>query len=916
MFERNKFLSVAVCMCMVLGISAGNFTRVSAEKANADGTYASQNNGAAANELKVVLNKKCKANTEIEFEASVSCDGDYELELVYKAEGRQNPVIEFTLDGKQMFAESERVEFSNNWVNGDKIRTDERGNEIAAEQILSEDAVKCTAINRTGMYEDPYTVSLEKGTHKVKMRVVQGEFELLEVLFKAPEQVSNYGEWLKERSVDTKCDKTVIIEGEAATLKSDKALIPLSDSASADVTPSNPIISKLNYIGGSNWSTVGESLTWEFECEKSGYYSLGFNYRQDTVINGVSYRHLRIDGETPFEEARRMKFKYGSDWQYFEYFDSDEPYLLYLEKGKHTLSLTVTAGELSEVYSGLSSVVADLGELYVDITMIVGETVDNYRSYELFNQIPNFNERLDENIKALNSLTETIETIQGESNGSLVSNIIGAIEILEQMRDNPYSAHRYKSSYYTSYTNLSATLGTLTDMPLDIDRIYLIGNGSSQLKTEASFSESVMFSLKRFFKTFTSDYTENDGDENGITLWVNWGRDQAQVLKALIREDFTANTGINVTVKVTNASIIQGILAGKGPDVMLNMSRTEPVNLAMRGALVDLSEFEDYGEVIKRFNSGATVPYEYKEGAYALPDTQNFYMLFARTDILEESGLEIPKTWDEFFRAVTVLQRSNLQASLPYTQITASTTVNVGVGGLTLYPTMLLQNGLSLYNNDLSASTLTESAQLKVFSDWCEWYTKYKIPTVMDFYNRFRIGSAPLGISNYTLITQLKATAPEIDGKWTVAVLPGTVREDGSVDYTSAGSGSGCAITKLSENPELAWEFLKWWTSADTQVKYSSNLESYIGPLGRVATSNLEAFDEIGWDGELLPAIKDQLAHTKETEEIPGGYYTARGIDQAFWNVVEQSRRPKDMLIEWGDIVNKEIARKQAEYAD
>lgn len=483
------------------------------------------------------------------------------------------------------------------------------------------------------------------------------------------------------------------------------------------------------------------------------------------------------------------------------------------------------------------------------------------------------------------------------------------------MRDNPYSAHKYKTAYYTAYTNLSATLGTLTNMPLDLDRILIIGNGSSKPDIETSFWGGIIFSAKRFFETFASDYGVTNQENNGdITLWVNWGRDQAQVLNALIREDFTAKTGIGVNVKVTNASIIQGILAGKGPDVMLHMSRAEPVNLAMRGALVDLNSFEDYNKIIKSFASDATKPYSYKGKTYALPDTQGFYMMFVRTDVLNEFGLEIPKTWDEFLDVSSMLQRNNLQVHLPYTQISASTTVNVGVGGLTLYPTMLMQNGLSLYNDSLTASTLTNSDQLKIFTEWCELYTKYRIPKVMDFYNRFRIGSAPIGISSYTLITQIKATCPEIEGRWTVATIPGTKRADGTIDYTSSGSGTGCAITKLSKNIDESWEFLKWWISVDAQTKYSNNLESYIGPLGRVATSNIEAFDEIGWDTDFLPAIKDQLNNTSEIEEIPGGYYTARGIDQAFWNVVEQNKKPKDMLIEWGEIVNREIERKQKEY--
>ena len=761
MSEKRKNFKTIVSMCLAVTMIGSISVFAVAEKT--DSQNAEFADYAVQSELSVDMDKDCYVGTKLHFEVTVPEADDYELALEYTAINRHNPIISFKLNGEYPIKEAERIEFSNNWKDGDSVRKDDKGNEIAAEQMLSEEKVSCVAMNKTGMYEKPYTFTLKEGINKIDIEVFQGEFSLSEISFNNPEETVDYKDWLGEQSVKDNSVKPICIEAEKATLKNDRALIPLSDSTSSFVSPANPVVKKLNYIGGSNWSTVGDTLTWDFNCEKSGYYKLGFVYKQDAVINGVSYRHLKIDGKTPFTQASRMKFKYTPSWKYVDYTDGKEPYLLYLDEGEHTLSLTVTAGELSEVYANLSDVVASLGDLYIDITMIVGETVDNYRSYELFNQIPDFNDRLGDNISQLEKLIEKIEKLQGESNGSLVSNIISAVEILEQMRDNPYSAHRYKSAYYTAYTNLSATLGTLTNMPLDLDRIFVIGNGSSEPDVKVPFFKGLAFSSKRFLTTFMSDYGTTDIEtEDGVTLWANWGRDQAQVLSALIREDFTAKQGIDVNIKITNASIIQGILAGKGPDVMLNMSRAEPINLAMRGALVDLSAFSDYDEVTKQFTKDSTVPYIYKGKTYALPDTQSFYMMFVRNDILDEFGLSIPKTWDEFLYVATTLQRNNLQAYLPYTQISSSTTVNVGVGGLTLYPTFLMQNGLSLYNEELSASTLTEAEQLKVFTDWCELYTKYKIPSVMDFYNRFRIGSAPIGISPYTLITQITAIASPV----------------------------------------------------------------------------------------------------------------------------------------------------------
>ena len=80
----------------------------------------------------------------------------------------------------------------------------------------------------------------------------------------------------------------------------------------------------------------------------------------------------------------------------------------------------------------------------------------------------------------------------------------------------------------------------------------------------------------------------------------------------------------------------------------LMMARTEPVNLGIRGALADLRQFDDFEEVLENFQKGAEVPYTYNGATYALPDTQNFMLMFYRTDVMEELGLEIPQTWDDF----------------------------------------------------------------------------------------------------------------------------------------------------------------------------------------------------------------------------------------------------------------------------
>ena len=120
-------------------------------------------------------------------------------------------------------------------------------------------------------------------------------------------------------------------------------------------------------------------------------------------------------------------------------------------------------------------------------------------------------------------------------------------------------------------------------------------------------------------------------------------------------------------------------------------------------------------------------------------------MLFYRTDILENLGLTIPKNWDEFLYTSAIIQRNNMNIYVPYTMITSSQTISTGIGSLNMFATLMGQKGLSLYNKELNATSLTGIEQISVFDFWTKFYTDYGYQKEADFYNRFRAGTMPLG---------------------------------------------------------------------------------------------------------------------------------------------------------------------------
>lgn len=858
------------------------------------------------------------AGEEISFDAELEKSADYKIGIEYRSVRTSNNdfCVKLLIDGELPFDAAEELEFPRMWMDADKGRVDSNGNEYPAEQIPYDKPYLNFARNSAADNNDYYTVSLSAGRHNIRLIPQNSDFEITGFSLIPNDEPPAY---MEPADGNYYTGEPIIIEGENAEIKSDRFLVGKTDTSSVEVTPHSYSHNVVNYIGGGNWKNIGDSIVWETPRLKAGWYKLCFAFRQNSVIGGKTYRALKIDGEIPFAEAQSIGFSYGDNWQRtFLSDDSGKPYLVWLSEGSHKISLEVTAGEIASVQEKIGEAVNLMSRLYVDITMITGENVDIYRDYNLFSQIGDMQERLESIRSILKEASDTLIEVSGEKSGSNYSVIQNMIEVINQMLSHKYEAHRYKNYFYSNYCSVSSVLQDLRSMPLDIDKIALCAPDETKPFEKVGMFEKLNFSVMRFLTSFVRNYTNvssGDGDD-GITIWVNWGRDQAQVLSSLVDRTFTEKTGIPVSVKLVNANIIQATLSGDGPDCILQHSRSEPVNLAMRGVLYDLTNFSDLDEVLKRFQSGAEIPYRYKDGLYALPDTQTFYMMFYRKDILNELGVKVPETWDNFKEASKILMRNNMSVWLPNNPATDNSQVNAGVGSNNIFPSMLLQNGLSLYSQDGRKTSLLTADVMTVFEQWTDYYTKLKFPVTMSFYTRFRTGTAPIGIAPYSFYTTVKVGAPEIDGLWDMAAIPGTVSDDGTVNHASSGGGTGCAILKSSAHPEKAWEFLKWWTDSETQLSYSNELESVLGPAGRVALSNIEAIKGLSWDYSMLDSILEAWGEVSEIPEYPGSYYVSRSIYQSFWNVVNDNQNTKDMLMEYGTEADEEIARKWKQYSN
>lgn len=849
-------------------------------------------------------------------------DGRYILDISYKPlKGNGNSIeIEYSLSTATSESLSGEAILPRFWKNATEIMTNASGNQYAPSQIETNELINYCLIDANSNLATPKVFDFKKGIYSILIKGINEEpFLLNDITVKKYKENLTYDDYINtsNHSKDYEGNQ-IIIEGEEAFIKTSNSLVPKADNSESSLSPASPVKDIMNYIGGSNWSNVGDTLFWNFEAPEDGYYKIGTRFRQSYNLNGNSYRELKIDGITPFEEFSKIDFPYDSNWQYKTLAnDNEEYYKVWLTKGPHTLSLTVTLGPLADISKRLENTVLSLGTVYKQMITIMGTTPDVNRDYRFFEQCKDAEEVLKESVASLKEMASELSKLTGKRGDSTSIVLLNTAEVAQRVIDNPYRTQKFKDDFYDNYCSLSSVMYEMQKMSLDLDAIVLSSPNSKDEKTISSFWEQFVFSLKRFIYSFTSDYntisTQNETAKETITLWLYWGRDQTQVINNLIEESFTPTTNISVNVKIANASLIQAILSGNGPDCSLRTSRTSPVDLAMRGALYPISEFDDFDEVMKRFQKDADIPYRLNDKTYAIPDTQTFYMMFYRKDILAEYGIDVPKTWNDFHNAAKLLSYNNLTVGIPYTKISTLDVPHAGIGALSLYPTLLLQNGGKVYTDDLKATNLSSSLSANVFSEFAELYTDRDYPVSFDFYNRFRTGEMPLGIALYSQYNSLAVAAKEINGLWGMTQLPGVEIND-TVNNISAGGGTGSVILNQSKHKEAAWEFLKWWTSADVQYRYSTEIESILGAAERQTTANVEALARLSWAEDDRKALLSQWEKVEEIPEVPGSYYTVRSFDQAFWAVYNNGQNPRNALLKWSSEADDEISRKRAEY--
>ena len=839
-------------------------------------------------------------NGEIRYSFSVEKEGLYQIEMsYYNIPGNgSNYNLEWKIDGNIPFEEMKYHTLYRAWSDEYTLgeKADNRGNHILPSQVEIERWQTAWIEDTTGSYTEPYRFYLTEGEHIVSVTSKRGTLVIGNIMFTQKNELISYDKLKEqyEKAGYLNTTENMTYEAEKVLAKSDSTLYASNDKASPLTTPYSTTAIMLNIIGGTNYSKQGQWLEWEINVGESALYRITFRARQNQLSGAYVSRRLYIDGEVPCKEFDNIHFNYSMNWQNVSLPE------VYLEKGKHILRLVVTISDLGEIVSKVENSVSELNSAYRKIIMITGTAPDSYRDYALEENEPEVFEIFREQMQALRECNTELLKKTGKR-GGMNAILQTFVKQLEEFLDDSDEVQRNIDSFKTNISSLSSWVSDIKMQSLELDKIYLDSSELVLPDANASFFKKIVHEFKCFIASFLVDYNTigesiNDEDET-IEVWVQSGRDQATIIKNLVTNSFTSEYCAGVDIKLVQNQLLAATASGRGPDVALQVAAADPVNYATRGAAYDLTNFKDYDEISLRFRASALVPYSFNEGIYALPETQTFQAMFYRADVLSELNIAVPKTWDEMFVVLGRLQKKNMTIGVPASTMT----------------TLLYQRGGELYSENGDKSGLSSNEAQEAFALWCSMYRDYEAPVSYNALNRFRTGEMPIVIEDIAFFNTLQASAPEIQGMWEFASVPGTFDETGKLHCEVAGGGIACMLLDACDNKRGAWDFLKWWTSEEIQTKYGREIENRLGLSARYASANVEAFESMPWTVSELTTLNKLWKNVKGVPEVAGGYFTSRHLNNAFRRVINYGEDARTTLLDYAEKIDKEITNKRNE---
>lgn len=861
------------------------------------------------------------AGESVEVTLNAPADGAYSLVLVYQTLG--SIIVQSTVT-VNVGDTSVKSYINGIWCDESKdYLLDRYNNEVTPSQEKVDVFVKDYVRDCTTLNFEPVAFSLTAGDHNFTIENNDQDILLEAVILTRVPEIVNYTDYASDYDGSSPAEP-IIIEGEDYLAKSDSYVRTKADINSS-CYPYSSFQKLLNAVDYYSWQDAGQRVIWQFEVQETGWYNLCFHYTQSEKEGQAVYRNVEIDGQTPYAEMKEVAFDYtGSDYANAILKVDGQNAKVYLTEGVHTIALFTSVPSLAPLVDEINAISEELSDIGLDLQQVAGSNADANRTWDIETYIPGVTEHLRQLQQRLLDVYDELSSLS-DTTASSCANLKQAAGVIAEALKRPDKLPTYVvqlSIGSGSATEMLASLvNEINEQGMSLDRIYLYGDDYDLPSGGAGFFRGLWHGIQRFFYSLFNregSYGVSDEgakDENAITVWVNRPISYVETLQIMADAVFTPETGIKVyfSVMPDEGKLLLANASDTCPDVALGVSGDRPYQLGARGTALDLTEFEDFADfVYENFENDDLEPFVYDGAIYGIPETKSFYVLMYRTDILEKLELTVPDTWEDVANMMPVLRRSGMTFYMPLSSYT-------GTKALSSIAPFFLQNGASLYSEDGLSTSLNSEAGIAAFTTVTDLYMLYGVQNnAPSFYNNFRYGTMPIGVASFQNYVEMLYAAPEIAGKWDIALAPGTLQADGTINREQVSVDRSDIIMKSTEKEKQSWTFLKWWMSEETQVEFAYTLQTKYGSEYVWNTANKDAFRQLSFPAAHKEIILEQWEQSANYRNMPATYMLERELSNAWYSVVNEYESPRTALNEAVFTINQEttIRMKQFGYLD
>jgi ABC-type glycerol-3-phosphate transport system substrate-binding protein len=847
--------------------------------------------------------------------SNVTQAGLYYLDINYLLADNNVDAVQYQIkiNGNSPYYEAQTLILPSLWVFEQETFTLDRYDNDIQPRSLREVKWQNTVIqDYKGMYNEPFLFYIESDD-VMTISYVNSRFLVSEIRFTEYEAPISYESYLDYYTNAVKHDTIVQVSARDMAVRNDPSI-----RLRVEQDPSNLYYStqqlRLNTIFGDSWESGGQSITYEVEVEEAGLYQLSFKYRQYLLKDLPVFRNIRINGVLPYEEMQSVSFPHTMSFiNRTLLHEEDEPYYVYLNAGVNSISLESTSQPYAQTIENLKYIMNEIQELSLAIKRYTSGATDRYRDWDIELYFPNAVSDIRSWVVILEAMYDDLLSVASSSNPSEIANMIVSINRLNDIANDINSLPSKMVQFSDGDSSVNQMLGQMVSQlmrsNLELERIIVHGDVSLP-RPYATIFTSVFEGTKRLVLSFVNNpYSVNNSDED-LNVWVNYPRQYIEIMQIMIDQSFNGDRKVTLSQMPDQNKLILSNTSGKSPDVAIGVDHWIPYEFSIRGAAVDLRQFEGYEEVVSRFSKGALIPYAFEDGMYGLPSTQNFWVTFYRNDILNSIGVEtIPNTWDDVIDSLPLLQSYGLNYFVPLAQFS-------GLKPFVATIPYVYQFGGNLYTENGMQTGINSTETLEGMELMSELFTLYNVPKfVGNFFNSFRYGTLPIGIGDLSTYILLNSAADELDGLWSMAPHPGVLDPETNIvnRYASVGAQSNMILSQSTYQDE-AWAFLDWWSSTEVQAEFALTLLSTYGKQYFWNTANLEAFNLIPMPRQHKEVIQAQWEYAIEAPRIPGSYMVEREMSNAWTNIVFNGVNPRQALDEAVRIANREILYKMAEF--